>query len=185
MAYEVLNDSNNYILGSGELYLGTIENIETATEEQIATALENVGSIEKGASLSYKVSTKDIETANRGIIDKIITKEEVIFKTGVLSWKLDNLQRLAPATVTKDATKNTKTLTIGGKGSIPVNYLRFVHTKKDGKKLIVNIFKAMSEGGFEFEFDSEKPLSVNYEFTSLAKRDGTLVEIIEEFIKVA
>ena len=184
MAFGSLVKSDPIILGSGELYLGTIENIEEAEEETIAAALENIGAIESGASVKYTPTTKVIESANRGIIAKFISKEEVTFNCGIMTWKLENLERLCPATVTKDVSKNTKTLKIGKQGSLPVNYLRFVHTKADGKTLTVNIYKAVAEGGFELNFDAENPMSINHEFTALAKTDGTLIEIVEEFESV-
>lgn len=180
MAYGTKKDSDPIILGSGELYLGIVPNIETATETEIVPLLENVGAIEGGASLTYKPSFKEVESSNRGTIAKFLSKEEVTFKTGIITWDLDNLKMLCPANVKEDVSNNTKTMIIGGQGAIPVNYLRFEHTKKDGKKLTINIYKASADGGFEFNFDSEKPLSVNYEFTALAKNDGSLVEIVEE-----
>lgn len=183
MAYGELKNADNYVLGSGELYLGTIENVETANEETIAKALENVGAIESGASLSYTPTTKPIESGNRGVIAQILTKEEVKFKTGIITWCIENLSRLAPAKMVEDTEQGTKTLTLGRQGLIPVNYLRFVH-KGNGYDLIINIFKASSEGGFEFTFDKENPLSVNYEFIALSKMNGSLVEIIEKTHKV-
>lgn len=182
MAYGTLT-SDPIILGSGELYLGKVA--EGATDAVIDAALSNVGYIESGATLNYKPTTKDIETANRGTIMSYITKEDVSFKTGIISWKIENLALLAPATVTTDATKKTKKVVVGGKGSLPVNYLRFVHTKDDGKKLIVNIYKTQQTSGFELNFDKEKPLSLNYEFKALASADGSLVEIIEEFDSIS
>lgn len=177
MAYGTLVKADPVILGSGELYLGTVK-ADMTTEEKIDAALENIGAIESGATLKYTPTFKEIETANRGVIAKFITKEEVVFNCGVMTWLLDNLARLAPATVTKEDDK--KVLKIGGKGSIPVNYLRFEHIKPDGKKLTVNIAKAVNNGGFEFTFDKENSTVINYEFSALAQEDGTLVEIIEE-----
>ncbi len=176
---------NQIILGSGELYLGVVANPETADEATIEAALKNIGAIESGATLEYKPSIKEIESANRGTLKRFITKEEVNFDCGILHWLVDNLALLAPATVTTDATSGTKTVKIGGKGSLPVNYLRFVHTKKDGSGTItVNILKAQNTNGFSFAFDKEKPLSIGYQFSALATSDGTLVEIVETFPEV-
>ena len=169
------------VLGSGELYMGKVDNPEEATEEIIETALQNVGAIESGATLSYKPNIENVKAANRGNIMSFVTDEEVTFDCGILTWRLDNLANLAPATVTEDKVKGTKTIKIGGKGMIPVNYLRFIHTKKDGTgDIIVNMYKAQAVNGFQFAF-SEKPTVVNYEFTALSDKNGNLVEIIETF----
>lgn len=175
-------ESDPIILGSGELYLGVVENPETALETAIEAALKNIGAIESGATLEYKPSIQEIESTNRGTLMRFVTKEEVTFDCGILTWKVDNLASLAPATVSTDTTTGTKTVKIGGKGMLPVNYLRFVHTKKDGSGTItVNILKAQNTNGFSFAFDKEKPLSIGYQFSALATTDGTLVEIIETF----
>lgn len=175
-------EADPIVLGSGELYLGKVENPETATEQEIETALKNVGAIEAGATLSYSPKIKDIKSANRGTIARFITEEEVTFSCGIMTWIIDNLALLAPATVTTDAGTGKKTIKIGGKGMIPVNYLRFIHTKKDGTgELIVNIYKAQATNGFKFTFDNENPLVTNYEFGALSDNNGNLVEIVETF----
>jgi hypothetical protein len=174
-------EADPIILGSGELYLGKVASPDTATEDVILTALKNVGAIESGASLTYKPTIKEIDSANRGVIARFVSKEEVNFKCGVMTWLVDNLALLSPASVTTEAITGTKTVKIGGKGSLPVNYLRFIHTKKTGGTLTVNIMKAQNTSGFSLTFDNEKPTSVNYEFSALSLTDGTLVEIIETF----
>jgi hypothetical protein len=47
---------------------------------------------------------------------RFVTKEEVTFDCGILTWKVDNLATLAPATVTTETGTGTKTVKIGGKG---------------------------------------------------------------------
>lgn len=175
-------ESDPIVLGSGELYLGKVNDVETATEVEIEAALKNVGAIEAGATLEYKPTMKDIKSANRGTIMRFVTEEEVTFNCGVMTWIVDNLALLAPATITTDAETGKKTIKIGGKGMIPVNYLRFIHTKKDGSgELIVNIYKAQATNGFKFTFDNENPLVTNYEFGALSDNNGNLVEIVETF----
>ncbi len=175
-------EADPIILGSGELYLGTVANPETADETTIEAALKNIGAIESGATLTYKPSIKEVKSANRGTVMRFVSEEEVTFDCGILTWKIDNLALLAPATVTTDATSGTKTIKIGAKGMLPVNYLRFIHTKKDGSgTLVVNISKAQNVNGFKFSFENDNPLSVGYEFSALADANGNLVEIIETF----
>ena len=175
-------EADPIILGSGELYLGTVENPETADEATIEAALKNVGAIESGATLNYKPTIKKIKSANRGTLMSFITDDEVTFDCGIITWVIDNISRLAPATVTTDAETGTKTMKIKSMGSLPVNYLRFIHQKKSEPGTItVNFLKAQNTNGFKFTFDNENPLSVAYEFTALADNNGNLVEIIETF----
>lgn len=176
-------EADPIVLGSGELYLGKVDNVEEADEATIAAALKNVGAIDSGAQLQYSNTIKEIKSANRGTLMRFVSDEEIKFNCGVLTWLVDNLALLAPATVTTDAVTGTKTVKIGGKGMLPVNYLRFVHKKKDGSgELTVNIFKVQATNGFSFTFDNENPLTVNYEFSALSDNNGNLCEIIETFV---
>lgn len=171
---------NTILLGSGDLYLGQVD--PNATETEISAALVNVGAISGGSQLIYKPTFKDIESANRGTIMSFLTKEEVTFKSGLLTWNLENLSKLSASHYSEDTTAGTRRIGIGGLKNVPVNYLRFVHTKPDGKTLTVNIFRAQSQSGFEITFDSEKEVVLDAEFKALAvigKTDGNLVEIIE------
>lgn len=128
------------VVGSGELYLGTIADLATATEQDIVNSLINVGAISGGAEISYEPDVKTVKSANRGKLLNFVTDEEVTFKTGIITWNLDNLAKIAPATITTDSETGTKTLKLGVSTSIPVNYLRFIHTKKNNTGTItVNI----------------------------------------------
>ncbi|WML44089.1 hypothetical protein [Neobacillus sp. PS3-40] len=172
---------DNYLLGSGDLYIGVVS--PTATEEEITAAIKNVGAISGGAVLSYKPSFYEIKAANRGTIASMKTDEEVTFKSGVLTWNLENIEKLSAAYYSEDTTNGTRRVGVGGMKNVPVNYLRFVHTKPDGLTLTVNVFKAQAQSGFELTFDKEKETVIDAEFKALAvtnKNDGNLVEIIEQ-----
>ncbi|MEC1768283.1 hypothetical protein [Schinkia azotoformans] len=173
----------NILLGSGKLYLGLVDNVATATEEQIESALTEVGAIDRGASITYAPTFTEVDSANYGTLASFLTKEEVTFTSGVLNWNLKNLENFSAGSYSEDTTAGTKRIGIGGLKSVPINYLRFVHEKEDGKKLIVNIFKAQSQNGFALTFDNENPVVIDAQFKALAvpgKSDGNLVEIIEE-----
>ncbi|MEH6957218.1 hypothetical protein [Neobacillus drentensis] len=172
---------DTYLLGSGDLFIGNVS--YTATEEDISAALTNVGAISGGAALSYKPSFTDVKSANRGTIASFKSDEEMTFKSGILTWDLKNIEKLSAAYYSEDIATGTRKVGIGGMKNIPVNYLRFVHTKPDGKTLTVNMFKAQAQSGFELTFDSEKETVLDAEFKLLAvtgKNDGNLVDIIEE-----
>lgn len=174
-------DFSTVLLGSGKLFLGTVANVDTATETEITAALEEVGAISGGAVLEYKPSFQEIQSANYGIISSFKTKEEVTFKSGILTWNLKNLDKLSAAYYSETVTE--RRIGLGGTKNVPVNYLRFVHTKADGKTLTVNMFKAQNQEGFSITMDNEKETVIDATFKALAstsKTTGTLVEIIEK-----
>lgn len=169
------------LLGSGDLYIGYVS--PTATESEITSALKNIGYISGGASLTYKPSFYEVRAANGGVITSNKTDEEVTFKSGILTWNLENIEKLSAAYYSEDNAAGTRRVGIGGVKNIPINYLRFVHTKPDGLKLTLNVFKAQAQSGFELTFDKEKETIIDAEFKALSvagKNDGNLVEIIEE-----
>ena len=169
-------------LGSGELYIGVVANPETATESEIVAALVNVGAIEGGAEITYKPSVKDIKSSNRGKLLSYVTEEEISLKTGILTWNLENMAKLIPSSITTEAGTGKKTFKLKSSSELPINYLRFIHTKRNNTGTItLNIYKAQATSGFKFEFDREKPVSVDYEFSALADDNGNYLEIVETF----
>lgn len=173
----------NILLGSGKLYLGVVENVATATESEIEAALTEVGAIQGGATLTYTPTFKEVKSANYGTLASFLTGEEVTFTSGILNFNLKNLETLSAGSYSEDTTAGTRRIGIGGLKAVPINYLRFVHEKPDGKKLTVNVFKAQSQNGFSITFDSENETVIDAQFKALAvpgKSDGNMVEIIEE-----
>lgn len=176
--------SEPIILGSGELYIGLaseiadLANLTTQEEE----ALVNIGAIESGASITIKTEKKEIKAANRGLIRKFVVDKEVRFSTGIMTWVMENVAKyLLGSTFTKDATTGQEKFVLNKNDDAPVVYLRFVHKKKTGGSLTVNIYKAQFDGDLSFTFDDEKPLTVDYEFVALADDSGNYVEFIETF----
>lgn len=179
---------DNIILGSGQLHLGLCDNIAdlaNLTPEEEA-ALVNVGAIESGATLEIETDATEIESANMGVIARIPVKTTVTFKTGVMTWNLDNLKFLCDMQVTTNPTTGEKKTVIGAIQKFPEVYLRFVHQKKDGGELIINIYRAQPEGNLALEFAKEDPTVVDYSFIAMPKRgadffDNNFLEIIETF----
>jgi len=176
--------SEPIILGSGELYIGLaseiadLANLTTQEEE----ALVNIGAIESGASITIKTEKKEIKAANRGLIRKFVVDKEVRFSTGIMTWVMENVAKyLLGSTFTKDATTGQEKFVLNKNDDAPVVYLRFVHKKKTGGSLTVNIYKAQFDADFSFPFEAEKPLTVDYECVALADNSGNYVEFIETF----
>jgi methionine-rich copper-binding protein CopC len=171
-------DKNDIILGSGKLYI-VLYNNTMPTDAQVEIDDNNVGRIKGGAKLTYKPTQYEVTDDDNYVVRRIITKEEVTFTSGILTWNLDNLNKLSPATMSTDAVKNEKVLKIGGKTDMDNYLVRFVHTKKSGKKLRVTLL-GNAGSGFTFQFNPDKETTYDADFSALSQDDGTLVEFRDE-----
>jgi len=171
-------DRKSVLLGSGVLYLMPFagEMPEDAALEAEDNAL---GRIKGGASLEYKPEEYEVEDDMGEVVVRFITKEEAMFKSGVLTWALENLAKLSPGVYTHDETGGEKKLVIGGAKSLTDYALRFVHTKADGNKLRITMV-ATAGSGFTLTFEGKKETVIDAEFKALSQDDGTLVEIREQ-----
>lgn len=177
-------DTEVITLGSGKLYIaeyaGTIP--ESLTLEVTGNL---IGHISGGASLEY---TPEFYTASDdlGLVSKtILTAEEVLLKSGILTWNGDTLEKLsATGRVTEAAGK--RTLKIGGiNNQSGTEYvIRFVHEDAvDGDIRITIVGK--NQAGFTLAFakDAETVVDAEFKATPNLDSEGTLV-IIEEEIDV-
>lgn len=169
---------DDILLGAGEVYM--YEFIGEAIPEHniIETEDHNVGHTSGGASIAYKPKKYDVENSYGRIVKSFITKEEITFKTGLLTWVLDNISLLSTAKITTDKTKKTKTLTFGGVGSLKNVLVRFVHVKDNGKKLR---FTMIGQGGngFSLKFE-DKEVTVDAEITAIEYIKNFLASFEEE-----
>lgn len=180
-------ESDPIILGSGELYIALASDIadpENVTEAEEAKFL-NIGAIESGASIDIANTYKEIEAANRGLIGKFKIKTNVKFSTGIMTWNMENISKfLTGSKFTEDKTKGERKMVVGKDDRSPIVYLRFIHEKKDGSgNLIVNMYKSTFDGDLSFVFNTDNPVSVNYEFVGMTTNEGNYVEFIETFPK--
>lgn len=180
-----LQDTKSFILGSGILYLSDFSP-ETGIPEDsvIETEVNKIGNIQGGASLEYKPESYQVIDDNNMVLDTFITNEEVIFKSGILTWTISNLERIVGAAeVTEETSKNLIVIKIGGRGAkgLKSTLVRFVHTiKKTGKKLRVTIVGVPSEG-FTLSFDPKSEKTIDAVFTAVPHDEqGTKVIISKE-----
>lgn len=173
---------HNILFGSGELFIvpDSID-LEEATEEDIEESLVLVGQSSGEAAL---ILEQEFEKVRGGkghhVLASFQTEQDIVFNAGIVTFELDKLSQFLPGEYSEDETK--RTLKLGGDYTIPVNRLRFVHTKKqDGKRLILDMHKAQNEAGMEMNFNASEASVFNLEF-SLQKAAGkdNIVTIIEE-----
>lgn len=170
-------------LGSGKLY--SIEYTGTIpTNTEIEKAENILGYIQKGASLDYKPEFYEAED-DLGIVKKqILTKEEVTFKSGILTWNAETLKRLvATGRVTEDAESATRTIKIGGiNNNDGKQYIfHFVHEdKKDGNVRITIV--GQNTAGFSLAFAKDAETVIDAEIKALPNDDeGTLIIFQEDY----
>ena len=170
-------------LGSGKLYsveyTGTIpSNTDLEKETNI------LGYIQKGASLDYKPEFYEAED-DLGIVKKqILTKEEVTFKSGILTWNAETLKKLvATGRITEDAEKGMRTIKIGGiNNNDGKQYIfHFVHEdKKDGNVRITIV--GQNTAGFSLAFAKDAETVIDAEIKALPNdNEGTLIIFQEEY----
>ncbi len=167
--------ADKIVLGSGNVYIADF--VDTVPADAVIEVDGNLlGRIQGGASISYKptfYSCKD----DMGIVSKkFITDEEVMFKSGVMTWNGKTLQKLASTAKITEAAK-LRTVKIGG----AANYdgksyvIHFVHKDAVDGDIRVTIVGS-NEAGFELAFAKDKETVINAEFKAIAMDSaGTLI----------
>ena len=172
-------DKNEILLGAGEVYMQLFSGEEIPADGAIETEVNNVGHCSGGFTIDYKPTKYDVVNQYERVVKSFITKEEISAKTGLLTWRLENLAMLSTAEFTEDKVKKVRKLTFTGKGkSLPNILFRFVHEKENGKKIR---FTMIGQGGsgFALEF-AGKELTVDAELAAIQKVDGFLASLEEE-----
>lgn len=168
-------------LGSGDLYIMDFTG-ELPEDSVIEVADNKIGSIKGGAELEYKPESYTVTGDNGRTYKAFITKEEVTFKSGVLTWNLEVLAKLTMGgeltTGTNKEEQPVKILNIGKNGSSAIKQvaIRFVHALDAEKKIRVTLIGSPTSG-FTLSFNPEEETVIDAEFTAISQKDGTLVKI--------
>lgn len=172
------------VLGSGKLYV--LEFSGQIPENNVIETEDNLlGLIQGGATLEYKPSFYSAKD-DLGLVEKeILTDEEVIFKSGIMTWNGKTLEKLcSTARVTEASGK--RTVKIGGIG----NYngkdyiIRFVHEdEQDGDIRTTVVGK--NQAGFSLAFAKDKETVIDAEFKAKPHdSEGTKIIFEEEIPRV-
>lgn len=168
-------------LGSGKIYAMDYVD-EIPTDETIEVSENLLGYIKGGAELEYSPEFYDAKD-DLGIVQKtIITEEEAILKSGIMTWNADTLAKLA-ATSRVTEGDGTRTLKVGGVANQNGKkyIIRFVHEDAvDGDVRITIV--GQNQSGFTLSFMKDDETVIDAEFKALPNLDkeGTLILFEEE-----
>lgn len=170
------------VLGSGKVYIDEFTG-EIPEDALIEVEEKLLGLIQSGASLSYKPSFYEAKDDLGLVSKKIITDEEAVLKSGVMTWNGKTLEKLcSTARVTEDTVKKTRTVKIGGAGNFDGKkyVIRFVHKDAVDGDIRVTVVGS-NVAGFEMAFAKNKETVINAEFKAQPQDDeGTLILYKEE-----
>ena len=181
---KLLASVEEYTLGSGDLFIKEYTAGTAVTAEDVITNGERLGEIKGGASLEYTTETKEDSSDLGRTKIVIISKEDVVLKSGVMTWNGKTLEKLCQtARVTKDDSAKKRPIKIGGLANAAnKSYAVAFQYKGDGKKGLTALIVGKNTAGFTVSFSSDNATVIDAEFKAQAlDNDGTLV-IIEETI---
>lgn len=173
-------DKEVITLGSGDLMIKEYtDTMPTYTDFKAETDL--LGRIQGGATLEYKGTWYEAKDDTGKVSKMIITDEEALLKSGIITWNGKTLEKLCSTARVTDAS-GIRTVKIGGVGNHNgKSYaLCFHHTDKiDGDVYVV--VRAVNQGGFSLAFVKDKETVIDAEFKCLPQDDeGTLITYVEQ-----
>ena len=185
MATNPIDKADEIILGSGDLFLVAYAG-EIPNDTVIEAAENRAGNIKGGASLEYTVASLTVEDDMGRVKRTILTKEDVKFKTGLITWAENWFKALIPTarvdTTTKAGHRIIKLGGLSNQGHTKWLY-RFVHTRDDGRKLRLTV-TGKNVGTVTLKFDTENPTTVDAEVAAESlDADGTLIIYDDELPK--
>lgn len=168
------------ILGSGKLYICPVNALEAIpSHEELEVEKNNIGNISGGATLQYEFEIDEVKDDEGTVLLRWVSAESVLFKSGILTWNLDNLAMLTAGATIEDG-EGKRTLKIGGSTEDLKRYIvRFVHTMKTGKKIRITLV-GTSNGGFELKFNPENATVIDAEFKAIRFNEENTLIIIEQ-----
>lgn len=175
-----------YTLGSGDLFIKEYTAGSVVTADDVITNGERLGEIKGGASLEYTTETKEDSSDLGRTKIVIISKEDVVLKSGVMTWNGKTLEKLcqtARVTESGEVSAKKRTIKIGGLAhAANKSYAVAFQYKGDGKKGLTVLIVGKNTAGFTVSFSSDNATVIDAEFKAQAlDNEGTLV-IIEETI---
>ena len=169
------------VLGSGTVYMleftGELPDVAT-----IEAAENELGKIQGGASLEYKPTYYEAKDDSGMAVKNIITEEEAIFKSGIMTWNGNTLTKLSNTGRVTEA-GGMRTVKIGGvkNNDGKKHVIHFLHDDPDDGKIRVTIV-GQNQAGFSLAFAKNKETVIDAEFKAMPQdSEGTLIKYTEEY----
>lgn len=168
-------------LGSGVVYCTEFDGSNIPENATIEVESNRLGHISGGATLEYKPSFYEAKD-DLGLVSKsILTDEEVLFKTGIMTFNGKTLIKLCETGRVTEA-DGIRTVKIGGVGNQQGKsyIIHFVHEDAiDGDIRVTIVGK--NQSGFSLAFTKDKETVIDAEFKAHAQdKEGTLIKYQEE-----
>ena len=177
-----IDKSEEIILGSGDLFVVAFTG-EIPDDATIEKDINRAGNIKGGATLEYSMESQTVQDDKGRVKKTIITKETVLFKTGLITWIKTWIKALVQTARIDETTKaGHRLFKLGGLSNVnKERYLyRFVHTRDDGRKLRVTV-TGKNTGTISLAFQPEDATTVDAESTAdTLDKEGTLVILDDE-----
>lgn len=171
-------NKESIVLGSGDFYCTDFEGTDKELPEDsvIETEENRLGHIKGGASVEYTPSFYEAKDDMGKVSKVIITEEEALLKSGIMTWCGTTLEKLCQtARVTeKDGKRIVK---IGGIGNATGKkyVLRFVHKDTEDGTIRVTIV-GNNQAGFTIAFAKDSETVIDAEFKAQPMdKEGTLI----------
>lgn len=182
-----IDNSKEIILGSGDLYIVDFTG-EIPDDTEIEKDENRAGNIKGGATLEYSIESQTVQDDKGRVKKTIITKETVLFKTGLMTWIKKFMQAIIQTARIDETTKaGHRVYKLGGLANLnKTRYLwRFVHTRDDGRKLRITV-TGKNTGTISLNFQPENETVVDAEITAdTLDSAGTLVILDDEMLTSA
>lgn len=182
-----IDNSEEIILGSGDLYIVEFTG-EIPDDTEIEKDENRAGNIKGGATLEYSIESQTVQDDKGRVKKTIITKETVLFKTGLMTWIKKFMQAIIQTARIDETTKTGhRVYKLGGLANLnKTRYLwRFVHTRDDGRKLRITV-TGKNTGTISLAFQPENETVVDAEITAdTLDSAGTLVILDDEMLTSA
>ncbi|MBQ3428037.1 MAG: hypothetical protein IJH37_13000 [Clostridia bacterium] len=174
-------------LGSGKLYYSEFTDGTVPANDTLCVDANLLGRIKGGATLTYTPTFYDASDDMGYVQKSIITDEEAILKSGLITWNGETLKALtSTARVTTSAATaskpGTRTVKIGGVANNDGKkyVLCFHHEDAADGDVWVKIV-GTCRSGFELTFAKDAETTINAEFKAMPQDDtGTLIEYTEK-----
>lgn len=173
-------DNKSIYLGSGDLMIKEYSDaMPTYKDFDVTTDL--LGRIQGGCTIEYKGTWYDAKDDTGKAVKSLITEEEALLKSGVMTWNGKTLAQLCSTARVTEA-DGIRTVKIGGVGNHDgKSYaLCFHHSDKiDGDVWV--LIRGVNQAGFSLAFAKDKETVIDAEFKCLPQDDeGTLIQYHEE-----